>query len=121
VSDCGQVANDVEVEQIVHDEAGGGEEGALASYVQMRGSIPTYWSQETSMTAPKPPIVISRVDPTYRATEKHFADLFNRYASPICVLNLVKQRERRPRESVVGEDFRRAVEYVNGTLPWEHK
>jgi len=29
------VANDVEVEQIVHDEEGGGEEGALASYVQV--------------------------------------------------------------------------------------
>ena len=65
--------------------------------------------------------MISRIDPTYQATEKHFADLFTRYSSPICVLNLVKQREKRPRESVVGQDFSRAVEYINGTLPWEHK
>ena len=39
----------------------------------------------------------TRVDPTYAATERHMADLLRRYASPICVLNLVKQRERRPR------------------------
>lgn len=27
---------------------------------QMRGSIPTFWSQDTSMITPKPPIVLSR-------------------------------------------------------------
>ena len=27
---------------------------------KVRGSIPTFWSQETSMTAPKPPIVLNR-------------------------------------------------------------
>lgn len=61
------------------------------------------------------------VDPTYAATEKHLADLLKRYGSPICVLNLVKQRERRPREGVVGRDFRRAVDYLNVSLPMEHK
>ncbi|RYY81331.1 hypothetical protein EON63_15655 [archaeon] len=28
--------------------------------MQMRGSIPTYWYQETSVTMPKPPILINR-------------------------------------------------------------
>lgn len=39
------------------------------SYLQMRASIPTYWYQETSVTMPKPPILVNRVDPDYRATE----------------------------------------------------
>jgi hypothetical protein len=41
----------------------------FCSYLQVRASIPTYWYQETSVTMPKPPILISRVDPDYRATE----------------------------------------------------
>ena len=41
----------------------------LASFVQMRGSIPTYWYQETSVTMPKPPILVDRVDPNYLATQ----------------------------------------------------
>jgi hypothetical protein len=35
----------------------------------MRGLIPTYWYQETSVTMPKPPILLNRVDPNYLATE----------------------------------------------------
>jgi len=67
VSDCGKVANDVEHEQIL----------------QIRGSIPTFWTQESSVTMPKPPIVLNRVDPTYQATQAHFEDLLKRYGSPI--------------------------------------
>ena len=54
-----------------------------ASYVQIRGSIPTYWSQETSLTNPKPPIVINRVDVNYLSTQAHFADLMSRYGAPV--------------------------------------
>ena len=113
------------------------EQGNLSnfcSYIQMRGSIPTYWSQETSVTTPRPPIVLNRVDPNYLATEvglkiaiayvthsecigicfrlvfsflkEHFADMFRRYSSPIIVLDLVKQQEKRPRESIIGKEFR---------------
>ena len=73
VSDSGKVANDVELEQIVHEE--GVSEGTFSSFLQMRGSIPTFWTQETSVTMPKPPIVLNRVDPTYAASQQHFADL----------------------------------------------
>ena len=58
VSDAGKVANDVEVEQIIHEEGCG--EGNFSSYVQVRGSIPTYWSQDLTMTMPKPPIILNR-------------------------------------------------------------
>ncbi|CAM9112844.1 unnamed protein product [Choristocarpus tenellus] len=118
VSDTGNVANDVEVEQIVHAEAV--KEGIFSSFVQMRGSIPTFWTQESSVTMPKPPIVLSRVDPMYTATQAHFADLLERYGSPVLVLDLVKQTEKREREVIVGREYRRAVEHVNSTMPQEH-
>ncbi len=61
----GYVANDVETEQIVHDAKTTsfylppdryGNNPAFTSFLQHRGSIPLYWSQDTSSMAPKPPI-----------------------------------------------------------------
>jgi hypothetical protein len=66
---------------------------------------------------PKPPILLNRVDPSYLATLEHFADLLRRYSAPVIVLDLVKQQERRPRESIVGKEFRQAVEEINLTMP----
>lgn len=47
--------------------------------------------------------------------------MFRRYSSPIIALDLVKQHEKRARESLVGSSFRQAVEVVNESLPVEHK
>ena len=47
VSDQGKVGNDVEHEQIIHDESTIGE-GVFSSFLQVRGSIPTFWTQESS-------------------------------------------------------------------------
>lgn len=119
VADTGMVANDVELEQIIEDENMG--PGKFSSFVQHRGSIPVFWSQETSPTLPKPPIVLNRVDPTYSSTQKHFADLFTRYGSPIVALNLVKQNEKKEREVIVGNEYMNAVEYINNFMPPEHR
>jgi hypothetical protein len=119
ISVHGKVANDCEVEQMLqYDE---GSHHNYCSYVQMRGSIPTYWYQETSVTMPKPPILLNRMDPDYLATEEHFSDLISRYSTPIIVLDLVKQQEKRPRESIVGREFRQAVEVLNESIEEEHK
>ena len=118
VSDRGKVANDVEHEQILHDEA---STGTFSSFLQMRGSIPTYWTQESSVTMPKPPIVLNRVDPTYRATQLHFEDLLKRYSSPIVVVDLVKQSEKREREVIVGNEYRHAIDYLNSYIDDKHK
>lgn len=56
VNDCGRVANDVETEQLVFDDEAGSCKGKMTSVVQMRGSIPLFWSQETSKFSPKPDI-----------------------------------------------------------------
>lgn len=57
VNDRGRVANDVETEQIVLDEEAGSCKGKMSSVVQMRGSIPLFWSQEASRLSPKPDII----------------------------------------------------------------
>lgn len=57
VNDHGRVANDVETEQIVLDEEAGSCKGKMSSVVQMRGSIPLFWSQEASRFSPKPDII----------------------------------------------------------------
>jgi hypothetical protein len=151
VSDRGKVANDVEHEQILQDESSRLGLGTFSSYLQVRGSIPTFWTQvefiffqsnanpswiivsslpyytssipyqETSVTMPKPPIVLNRVDPNYTSTQNHFEDLFQRYGSPIVVVDLVKQSERREREVIVGNEFRHAIEYLNSYIEDDHK
>jgi len=121
VSEQGKVANDVEHEQIIHDESSSVAGGIFSSYLQVRGSIPTYWTQESSVTMPKPPIELNRVDPTYRATQAHFEDLLKRYGSPIIVLDLVKQSEKREREVRVGNEFRHAIDYINTSIDDAHQ
>lgn len=64
---------------------------------------------------------MNRVDPTYTATRKHFSDLFARYGSPIVALNLVKQSEKKERESLVGKEYLNAVEYLNSFMPLPHQ
>ncbi|KAK3955129.1 polyphosphoinositide phosphatase [Pseudoneurospora amorphoporcata] len=127
-NDLGYVANDVETEQIVSESlttsfhAPGPKffaSPAYTSYVQHRGSIPLYWTQDNTGVTPKPPIELNLVDPFYTAAALHFDNLFERYGAPIYVLNLVKARERTPRESKLLDEFTRAVEYLNQLLPKE--
>ncbi|KNA10151.1 hypothetical protein SOVF_146960 isoform A, partial [Spinacia oleracea] len=113
VNDRGRVANDVETEQIVLDEDAGSCKGKMSSVVQMRGSIPLFWSQEASRFSPKPDIILQRYDPTYEATKLHFEDLVERYGNPIIVLNLIKTVEKRPREMMLRREFVNAVTYLN--------
>uniref|UniRef100_A0A1D1YYS2 Polyphosphoinositide phosphatase n=2 Tax=Anthurium amnicola TaxID=1678845 RepID=A0A1D1YYS2_9ARAE len=91
----------------------------MSSVVQMRGSIPLFWSQEASRFSPKPDIIVQRYDPTYQATKLHFEDLAKRYGNPIIVLNLIKTVEKRPREMMLRREFTNAVGYLNQILPEE--
>lgn len=52
------MANEVETEQIVIDSSVTFlERTSVTSFVQMRGSIPLYWSQDVTKMVPKPPIM----------------------------------------------------------------
>jgi hypothetical protein len=121
VNDRGRVANDVETEQIVLDEEAGSCKGKMSSVVQMRGSIPLFWSQEASRFSPKPDIILQRYDPTYESTKLHFEDLAKRYGNPIIVLNLIKTVEKRPREMMLRREFTNAVGYLNQIFAEENQ
>lgn len=79
--------------------------------VQVRGSIPLYWTQEGSKL--KPDILLQQYDPLYGATRKHFRDLRQRYGGPLVVLNLVKSAEKRPRETILRRELHSAINYLN--------
>lgn len=129
VNDQGNVANEVETEQIVHDQLtssfhdpSGGfyNNPRYTSYIQHRGSIPLSWSQEIGSNIKfqtKPPININVVDPFYSAAALHFDGLFKRYGGPILILNLIKQREKNPRESKLSLIFEECITYLNKFLP----
>lgn len=147
-NEAGQVANDVETEQIVSEalttpfyapayatssfpsratQRGRPEHLRLAqnprftSYVMHRGSIPIFWTQDSTNMSPRPPIEISVVDPYYSAAALHFDDLFARYGCPIIILNLIKSKEKTPRETKLLHAFGECVSYLNQFLPPEKK
>jgi hypothetical protein len=129
-NDLGYVANDVETEQILSDalttsfHAPGPRMYAsptYTSYIQHRGSIPLYWTQDNTGVTPKPDIDLSLIDPFYSAAAFHFDDLFERYGAPIYVLNLIKARERTPRESKLLYEYNHCIDYLNQSLPNDKK
>ncbi|RFU73965.1 sac1 domain [Trichoderma arundinaceum] len=129
-NDLGYVANDVETEQIVAESlttsfhAPGPRpycSPQYTSYVQHRGSIPLYWTQDSTGVTPKPPIELNLVDPFYSAAALHFDNLFERYGAPIYALNLIKSKERTPRESKLLAEYTHAIDYLNQFLPSDKK
>ncbi len=137
VTDKGQVANDVETEQIVNEPltsafyvprrtANGKPTPAdqsrdpsprFTSYVMHRGSIPVHWTQDSTIMSPRPPIEISVVDPYFSAAALHFDDMLRRYGAPIIVTNLIKTGERQEREGKLGRAYSECIEYLNQFLP----
>jgi hypothetical protein len=114
VNSLGNVANEVESEQIVDDTF-----GRMSSFCQVRGSVPTYWMQETSIAVPKPPVLLQPRDHSFEPAKKHAAGLLSRYGAPLMILNLVKKREKRgsEREKLVGREMARVAMALNADLP----
>ncbi|KAG2274387.1 hypothetical protein Bca4012_045621 [Brassica carinata] len=121
INESGNVANDVETEQIVSEDVPEDHPMQISSVVQNRGSIPLFWSQETSRMNIKPDIVLSKRDLNFEATRLHFENLVDRYGIPIIILNLIKTKERRPRESVLRAEFANAIDFINKDLPEENR
>ncbi|KAG7200666.1 hypothetical protein KM043_001219 [Ampulex compressa] len=94
VDDCGKCANYVETEQLVwyHDHQ--------VSFVQVRGSVPVYWSQPGYKYKP-PPRIDKDEEETQVAFEKHFSEELSHYG-PICIVNLVEQTGK---EKVIWEAY----------------
>lgn len=114
----GDVANEVETEQIVHDASVMSfTAGSYSSYTQVRGSVPLYWSQDISTMMPKPPIRLDQADPYAHIAGLHFDQMLQRFGSPIIILNLVKKREKRKHEKILSEELYPAVLNLNQFLP----
>ncbi|XP_020298278.1 phosphatidylinositide phosphatase SAC2 isoform X2 [Pseudomyrmex gracilis] len=94
VDDNGKCANYVETEQLVwyHDHQ--------VSFVQVRGSVPVYWSQPGYKYKPPPRIDKDEVE-TQVAFEKHFGEELALYG-PICIVNLVEQSGK---EKIIWEAY----------------
>ncbi|CAB3223688.1 unnamed protein product [Arctia plantaginis] len=117
----GDVANEVETEQIVHDSmVSSFAAGRFSSFVQMRGSIPSYWSQDVSKMVPKPAISIDLSDPFAEIPGKHLNNMMRRYGSPLIFLNLVKKKEKKKHESLLTDVISNSIKYLNQFLPPEH-
>ncbi|OMO67110.1 hypothetical protein CCACVL1_20784 [Corchorus capsularis] len=121
VNEKGRVANDVETEQIVFEDVPDGLSTQITSIVQNRGSIPLFWSQETSRLNLKPDIILSKKDQNYEATRLHFENLVRRYGNPIIILNLIKTQEKKPRESILRQEFANAIDFINKDLSEENR
>lgn len=125
----GNVANEIETEQIVSDmlvtsfhdpKYGFYNNPRFTSFVQHRGSIPLYWTQDLNKL-PKPPIEVNLLDPFYLSSAVHFNNLFERYGLPVVILNLIKTKEKIPRELKLNLHFVNCIKYLNQFLPEEHK
>ncbi|KAK2581072.1 hypothetical protein KPH14_006114 [Odynerus spinipes] len=103
VDDQGKCANYVETEQLVwyHDHQ--------VSFVQVRGSVPVYWSQPGYKYKPPPRIDKDEME-TQVAFEKHFTEELSLYG-PICIVNLVEQTGK---EKIIWEA------YSNHVLNYNH-
>lgn len=115
----GYVANWVEVEQIVyrHTSSLGDNLPMMSSFVQVRGSIPFFWTQMPNPLQPKPDIIFDKVlNEQAVATRKHFARCFEKYGNPLVCLNLTKAQNNR--EETIAAEYRNFVrQTLNNELP----
>ena len=88
----------------------------MSSFVQVRGSIPLFWTQDPNPLIAKPEIFVNTSDIDYLATKRHFWDLFQQYSHPVIIFNLTKKTDNR--ECRLSDQYRYAVEEVlNDDLP----
>jgi len=88
VNDAGNVANEVETEQII-SEIYDNQRNRNSSLVQIRGSLPFCWSH-TNIFSPNPDIYIDTVQSSFASTIAHFCDICNRYGQRVHLLSLIR-------------------------------
>ncbi|KAJ1732814.1 Inositol-1,4,5-trisphosphate 5-phosphatase 1 [Coemansia biformis] len=84
INDDGGVANEVETEVILVMPS------HTLSHVQVRGSVPVFWSQEGLQIGAHRVRIARSAKATLPATKRHFADLLARYKR-VNVVNLLRQ------------------------------
>ncbi|GBC06667.1 hypothetical protein RclHR1_00070034 [Rhizophagus clarus] len=103
INEDGAVANFVETEQILSIEIEGINHDV--SFLQIRGSIPLFWSQSPYSLKPKP-VLERSANENAQAFKEHFNKLNEMYGHISCI-NLTELTNR---EAIVGSAYREAVE-----------
>ncbi|XP_052745117.1 phosphatidylinositide phosphatase SAC2 [Bicyclus anynana] len=98
IEPSGKVANYVETEQIVSIICS--DSIHRASFVQVRGSVPIFWSQPDYKFRP-PPRLDRTEEESHVAFKKHFEDELKMYKQ-VCIVNLVEQQGR---ERIIWEAY----------------
>lgn len=102
----GNVSNFAETEQILSHPQNG-----IASFVQIRGSIPIFWAQITN-TKYTPKLVIEDRPETSEAFQKHFQKMTDNYGSVVAV-NLINTKGY---ELPMGQKFAQQAQLLENTL-----
>ncbi|KAI9172462.1 Phosphatidylinositide phosphatase SAC2 [Paramyrothecium foliicola] len=110
VDEDGYTANSVETEQIL-SPVDWTPSSKMHSFVQIRGSIPLFFTQSPYSLKPAPVIQHSE-DSNYQATKKHFEQLAAAY-NKLQIVNLV---EKHGIEEPVGSQYQKNIERLNGEL-----
>ena len=113
LNDMGFAANFVETEQqVVNETLLSNRKPLQSSYIQVRGSVPLYWHQESRFTILKPKITLTD-DYYYYGSQKHLADLVSLYGPKIICMNLMKKpmpNEKKHREVYLGIQYKYMLE-----------
>lgn len=110
IDDEGYAANFVETEQLLSDSTWD-PTSKLFSFVQVRGSIPLFFTQSPYSLKPLP-VLQHSPEANFRAFKNHFDHMGKAYGS-IQLVNLV---ERHGVESVIGNEYERNAEKFNEGL-----
>lgn len=107
VDEEGNVANSVESEQILSPSVWD-PTAKVYSFVQIRGSIPLFFTQSPYSLKPAP-VLQHSAEGNYLAMEKHFSGLEKRYRQ-LQIVNLV---ERHGSEGMIGDAYEKNVARLN--------
>jgi hypothetical protein len=107
IDDSGHTANGVETEQLM-TELDWKPTSKMYSFVQLRGSVPIYFSQSPYSFKPVPQIQHS-TETNYDAFVKHFENVTERYGR-VQVASLV---EKHGPEAIVGDQFEKFAQRLN--------
>ncbi len=110
VDDEGYATNFVETEQLLSTPTWN-PASKIFSFVQVRGSIPLFFTQSPYSLKPLP-VLQHSPEANFRAFENHFRHLERTYGS-VQLVNLV---ERHGIESIIGNEYEKNVGKFNGEL-----
>ncbi|EUD66564.1 hypothetical protein C922_02885 [Plasmodium inui San Antonio 1] len=110
----GYAANQVETELILFQRD---YETAILSYVQLRGSVPVFWSQGVNYhLLKKPKIKCIQNDVLFTCTKRHFKHLLSRYGYPIIAINLLSKNKHSD-ENNLSNQYEACIAFINRDMP----